>query len=60
MCFYVVKPYPSCACSPLKMYRTCAVFSGEFHLGPWDVVHDYVVAGNKDINCGQRKASPVK
>lgn len=43
MCFYFVKRSNICACSLLKLCRTCAILSGEFHLGPWDVVHDYVV-----------------
>lgn len=60
MCFYFVERCHSCACSLLKLYRACAVPSGEFHLGPRDVVHDDVVAGNKDIDSGQRQASTAE
>lgn len=57
MCFDLVRGCQSPVCGLLKLCRTNAAPSGDFHLGPRDVVHNYMVAGNRDINNGQMQVS---
>lgn len=58
--FLLYQVMPTVAAVFVHMYRTYAIFSGDFHLGPREVIHHYVVTENRDINSGHRQAGTNK